>query len=246
MTSTRDRGAPFAPAQGPERGRQVRRLFSEIAPRYDLLNHVLSMNVDRRWRRRAIAELGWEARPDGIYLDACAGTFDLSLELARRPGFTGRVVGSDFALPMLVQGAPKLTGTSVQPVCADALRLPFPDGAFSGATVGFGVRNLADLDRGFAELRRVLRPGARLVVLEFTTPPNALVRGLYQLYFHQVLPRVGRWVSGHPWAYSYLPASVGEFPGPRELADRMRGAGFCEARWRLLTAGIAALHVATA
>jgi demethylmenaquinone methyltransferase / 2-methoxy-6-polyprenyl-1,4-benzoquinol methylase len=246
MTSTRDAPDAFAPAQGAERGRQVRRLFSEIAPRYDLLNHVLSLNVDRGWRRRAVAALGWEARREGVYLDACAGTFDLSLELARRPGFAGRVVGSDFALPMLVQGVPKLRGAPVRPVCADALRLPFPDATFAGATVGFGVRNLADLDRGLAELRRVLASGARLVVLEFTTPPNALVRALYQLYFHQVLPRVGRWVSGHPWAYSYLPASVGEFPAPRELAERMRRAGFADARWRLLTGGIAALHVATA
>jgi len=245
MTSTRDPSGSFAPARGAERGSQVRRLFSEIAPRYDLLNHVLSLNVDRRWRRRAIAALGWEADPSGLYLDACAGTFDLSLELARRPGFAGRVVGSDFALPMLQQGVPKLEGAPVAPVCADALRLPFPDFAFAGATVGFGVRNLADLDRGLAELRRVLKPRARLVVLEFTTPPNPLLRGLYRLYFHQVLPRVGRWVSGHPWAYSYLPASVGEFPGPAELAERMRGAGFGDARWALLTGGIAALHVAT-
>lgn len=246
MTSTRDAPDAFAPARGQERGRQVRRLFSEIAPRYDLLNHVLSLNVDRGWRRRAIRELGWEAHPGGRYLDACAGTFDLSLELARRPGFGGRVVGSDFALPMLVRGAPKLRGAPVAPLCADALRLPFPDGAFDGATVGFGVRNLSDLDRGLGEFRRVLRPGARLIVLEFTTPPNRLLRALYLFYFHQVLPRVGRWVSGHPWAYSYLPASVSEFPGPRELADRMRAAGFREARWSLLSGGIAALHVATA
>lgn len=246
MTSTRDLPDAFAPARGPERGRQVRRLFSEIAPSYDLLNHVLSLNIDRRWRRRAVAELGWEARPDGVYLDACAGTLDLSLELARRAGFAGRVVGSDFALPMLVQGLPKLAGAPVAPLCADALRLPFSSGAFSGATVGFGVRNLSDLDGGLAEFRRVLRPGARLVVLEFTTPPNALLRALYLLYFHQVLPRVGSWVSGHPWAYRYLPASVGEFPAPAELAARMRHAGFAEARWTLLTGGIAALHVATA
>jgi demethylmenaquinone methyltransferase / 2-methoxy-6-polyprenyl-1,4-benzoquinol methylase len=245
MTSTKDLPDAFAPARGPERGRQVRRLFSEIAPSYDLLNHLLSMNIDRRWRRKAVAALGWEGRPGGVYLDACAGTFDLSLELARRPGFTGRVVGSDFALPMLVRGLPKIEGERVTPLCADALTLPFEDGAFAGATVGFGVRNLADLDGGLAELRRVLRPGARLVVLEFTTPPNPLLRAFYLTYFHQVLPRVGSWVSGHPWAYRYLPASVGEFPAPRELAERMRGAGFAETSWTLLTGGIAALHVAT-
>lgn len=248
MTSTHDLPDTFAASQrgGAERGRQVRRLFSEIAPRYDLLNHVLSLNVDRNWRRKAVDALAWKERPAGRFLDACAGTFDLSLELARRPRFRGRVIGSDFALPMLVRGAGKLARAPVSPLCADALRLPFPDASFDGITVGFGVRNLADLDQGFAELRRVLRPGARLVVLEFTTPPNALLRGLYLFYFHRVLPRLGRWVSGHPWAYTYLPASVESFPAPDELAQRLRQAGFERARWSLLTGGIAALHVATA
>src|SRR5690349_5078377 len=152
MTSTQDRPEVFSTPGGQERGRKVRRIFSEIAPRYDLLNHVLSMNVDRGWRRKAVAALGWERNPEGRYLDACAGTFDLSLELARRAGFAGRVVGSDFALPMLVEGLPKLAGAPVLPLCADALRLPFEDASFHGATVGFGVRNLADLDRGLAEL----------------------------------------------------------------------------------------------
>lgn len=250
MTSTHDLPDPFAAPGGPDRGRpnaaNVRRLFSEIAPRYDLLNHVLSLNVDRRWRRKAVDALRWTDRPAGTYLDACAGTFDLSLELAGRSGFAGRVVGSDFALPMLLEGTHKLAGAPVAPLCADALRLPFPDASFDGATVGFGVRNLADLDRGLAELCRVLKPGARLVVLEFTTPPSALLRALYLFYFHQVLPRVGRWVSGHPWAYTYLPQSVGVFPAPEQLAQRMRRAGFRDARWSLLTGGIAALHVGTA
>jgi demethylmenaquinone methyltransferase/2-methoxy-6-polyprenyl-1,4-benzoquinol methylase len=224
---------------------RIRRLFSEIAPRYDLLNHVLSMNLDRHWRRRAVACLGWEGHPDGPYLDACAGTFDLSLELVGQPGFRGRVVGSDFALPMLTEGLPKLADVAVTPVCGDSLRLPFGTDTFRGATVGFGVRNLADLDLGLEELHRVLRVGARLVVLEFTTPPNPLLRQLYLFYLHRVLPLVGRWVSGHPWAYSYLPASVKEFPGPTQLADRMRRAGFRGASWSLLSGGIAALHVAT-
>ena len=231
------------PSKGADREVQVRRIFSEIAPRYDLLNHVLSFNIDRRWRRRAVDRLGWERVPDGTYLDACAGTYDLSLELARRPGFRGRVVASDFARPMLVEGKGKLDGAPVVPLCADTLRLPFADGTFHGATVGFGVRNLADLDRGLAEFRRVLRPGGRLVILEFTTPPNALVRGGYHLYFHRILPVVGRIVSGHPWAYRYLPESVKEFPGPDGLADRMRAAGFDEARWERVTFGIAAIHV---
>lgn len=233
---------PAAPRAGTDREDQVQRIFSEIAPRYDLLNHVLSLNIDRAWRRRAVALLDWERAPQGIFLDACAGTFDLALELAGREGFGGRVVASDFAQPMLVTGSPKLSGTSVAPVCGDSLRLPFPDASFDGATVGFGVRNLSDLPRGLAELRRVLRPGARLVVLEFTTPPNPLVRAGYLFYFHRILPLVGRVVSGHPWAYTYLPESVREFPGPAALERLFAEAGFTATGHRLLTFGIAAIH----
>ncbi len=231
-----------APSQGEDRERQVRTLFSEIAPRYDLLNHVLSLNVDRAWRRRAVDRLGWQRTPEGLYLDACAGTYDLSLELADRDGFQGRVVASDFAQPMLVEGLDKLSASPVAPVCGDTLRLPFPEDTFHGATVGFGVRNLADLERGFREFHRVLRSGGRLVILEFTIPPNRLVRAGYMFYFTRILPLVGRIVSGHPWAYSYLPESVKEFPGPAALADTLRKAGFAEAGYDLLTFGIAAIH----
>lgn len=230
------------PSQGPEREDQVQRIFSEIAPRYDLLNHVLSLNIDRRWRRLAVNRLGWEKNPRGRYLDACAGTFDLSIELARREGFEGSIVASDFARPMLVEGKSKLKGLPVGAVCGDSLRLPFPDASFDGALVAFGVRNLANLDRGLQELQRVLRPGGRLVILEFTEPPNALLRHLYLFYFHRILPVLGRIVSGHPWAYTYLPESVKEFPGPAALASRMREAGFAGAEWKLLNGGIAALH----
>jgi demethylmenaquinone methyltransferase/2-methoxy-6-polyprenyl-1,4-benzoquinol methylase len=230
------------PSQGSDRERQVRRIFSEIAPRYDLLNHVLSLNIDRRWRRGAVDALGWDREPAGTYLDACAGTYDLSLELARREGFRGRVVASDFAAPMLVEGREKLGESRVEPVCGDTLRMPFPDRTFHGATVGFGVRNLADLDRGLAEFHRVLRPGARLVILEFTVPPNPVVRRFYMFYFNRVLPVVGRIVSGHPWAYTYLPESVKEFPGPVRLEGRLKEAGFGSTGHRLLSFGIAALH----
>lgn len=231
------------PSKGRDRERQVRRLFSEIAPRYDLLNHLLSLNVDRGWRRRAIDALDWEASPEGLFLDACAGTYDLSLELARRPKFGGRLVATDFAGPMLVQGLVKLRGKPVSPVCGDTLRLPFPDRVFQGAMVAFGVRNLADVSRGFREFARVLEPGRRLVVLEFTEPPNPALRWLYLFYFRRILPLVGRIVSGHPWAYTYLPESVKEFPDPPALARMMKEAGFVEARYELLTGGIAALHV---
>jgi demethylmenaquinone methyltransferase/2-methoxy-6-polyprenyl-1,4-benzoquinol methylase len=220
----------------------VRRIFSEIAPRYDLLNHVLSLNIDRAWRKATIERLGWERVPEGTYLDACAGTLDMSLALAGRAGFRGRVVASDFAHPMLVQGGSKIDREPVAPVCADSLRLPFGGDAFEGATVGFGVRNLADPRAGLAELRRVLRPGARLVVLEFTMPPNRLMRAGYLFYFRRVLPVVGRIVSGHPWAYTYLPESVSEFPGPEELGALFESVGFRNVGWKLLTGGIAALH----
>ena len=231
-----------APREGAERATQVRRIFSDIAPRYDLLNHVLSLNIDRAWRRAAIARLGWERLPGGTYLDACAGTFDLSLALAVRSGFEGRVVASDFAHPMLVQGADKIAGAPVSAVCGDSLQLPFEDETFDGATVGFGVRNLSDVGAGLAELRRVLRPGARLVVLEFTTPPNRLVRAGYLFYFRRILPLVGRIVSGHPWAYTYLPESVSEFPGPAALSALFGSAGLRGVDWKLLTGGIAAVH----
>ncbi len=241
LTTTRD----AEPASGGARAAQVRRLFSEIAPRYDLLNHVLSLNIDRRWRRRAVRELGWDRDPGGSYLDVCAGTFDLALELAARPGFHGRVVGCDFALPMLAQGTPKIEAAPVEAVCGDTQQLPFATGSFAGATVGFGVRNLSEPLAGFREVHRVLRPGARFVVLEFTVPPGRLMRGAYLLYFNHILPRVGRLVSGHPWAYTYLPRSVEGFPGPDALAGMLRSAGFARVRWFLVTGGIAAIHVAT-
>ena len=231
------------PSEGLGRERQVRRIFSEIAPRYDLLNHLLSLNVDRGWRRRAVDGLDWEGDAEGTYLDACAGTFDLSLELTGRAEFHGKVVASDFALPMLLEGIQKISGSPVIPVCGDSLRLPFPDASFQGAMVAFGVRNLSDLSRGFREFARVLKAGRRLVVLEFTEPPNPILRQLYLIYFRRVLPLVGRVVSGHPWAYTYLPESVREFPDPEELAKLMQGAGFRETRWNLLSGGIAALHV---
>jgi demethylmenaquinone methyltransferase/2-methoxy-6-polyprenyl-1,4-benzoquinol methylase len=232
------------PSTGADREVQVQRIFSEIAPRYDLLNHVLSVGIDRRWRRRAVSSLGWERAPAGRYLDACAGTYDLSLELTDRDGFRGDVVASDFAWPMLAEGLGKIGAFPVRPVCGDTLRLPFPDGVFDGAMVGFGVRNLSDLPAGLAELRRVLRPSARLVVLEFTLPPNPAIRTLYSFYFRRILPVIGRVVSGHPWAYTYLPESVKEFPGPGDLAALMVDAGFARASYRLITSGIAAIHVA--
>ena len=233
------------PDRGEGRGRQLRTIFSEIASRYDLLNHLLSLNVDRRWRRQAVDALGpFEEPSSHTVLDACAGTLDMSLELVTRPGFRGRVVALDFARPMLVEGRTKLSTHPVSPVCGNSLNLPFADAVFHSVMVAFGVRNLSDLDDGFHELLRILRPGGKLVILEFTTPPNPLLRHLYLFYFHRILPVIGRLVSGHPWAYSYLPESVRGFPAPAPLAERLRTAGFDDVEWSYLTGGMAAIHLA--
>jgi len=221
----------------------VRRIFSEIAPRYDLLNHVLSLNIDRGWRRAALADLGWRNRPDGTYLDLCAGTLDVGAMLARTDGFRGRVLGADFAEPMLKKGIGKADASKLTPVAADALSLPVRDASMAGAIVAFGARNLTDLGEGLAEVHRVLLPGARFVILEFSTPPSALVRAAYRAYSHHVLPTIGRLMSGHPTAYQYLPESVDSFPEADKLADQLRSAGFINVRWRHLTFGVVAIHV---
>lgn len=235
--------ARAAAAGGDGKRAYVQQMFSDIAPRYDLLNRVLSARIDRRWRRVAIAELAWTRAPAGRYLDLCAGTLDVGVQLAATRGFSGSVLAADFAEPMLRAGQRKVRARAVRPVVADALDLPLADGSADGAIVAFGIRNLADLDAGLRETYRVLAPGARFVILEFSTPRARVVRGAYHAYFHHVLPLVGRAVSGHPTAYSYLPESVDRFPETDALADRMRAAGFTDVRWRRLTFGIAALHV---
>jgi demethylmenaquinone methyltransferase/2-methoxy-6-polyprenyl-1,4-benzoquinol methylase len=221
----------------------VRSMFTAIAPRYDFLNHLLSLNVDRRWRRAAVARLGWEARRDGAYLDLCAGTLDLAATLARAPGFSGSVIGADFVVPMLERGRGK--APRARPVAADALELPFADAQFDGAMVAFGIRNLADLDAGLREAARVLKPGARFVVLEFTTPVSAPLRALYLFYFRRLLPAIGRAVSKHRDAYTYLPESVLDFPDPDALATRLGAAGFRDVGFELVTGGICAIHHGT-
>lgn len=231
-----------AAAGGDEKRAYVQRIFSQIAPRYDLLNHLLSFNIDKAWRRRAIASLNWERAPNGTYVDLCAGTLDVAAELAARPGFSGQVIGADFAEPMLRAGVGKASREVVTPVVADALDLPLPDGSASGAIVAFGIRNVTRLDAALREIYRVLAPGARFVILEFTTPRSALVRAGYHLYFHQVLPRIGALVSGHRTAYAYLPRSVANFPIEEDLAARFRSAGFADVQWRTLTFGVAAIH----
>ena len=221
---------------------RIRRMFGNIAPSYDLLNHLLSLNIDRGWRRKAIAELRLERKPRGRYLDLCAGTLDVSQMLASTRGFDGSVVAADFAEPMLRAGVTKVSSLPVSPVTADALRLPIESGSMSGAIVAFGIRNVADLDAGLREVHRVLEPGARFVILEFSTPRSPLINTAYQLYFNHVLPTIGGVISGHPSAYKYLPKSVANFPVAEDLAQRMRAAGFNAVSWRQLTLGIAAIH----
>jgi len=243
--TTDERRAEAAAEGGAEKREYVRATFNQIAPRYDLLNHLLSFNVDRRWRRRALRALEWTRAPRGIYLDLCAGTLDVGAQLAGERAFDGFIIGADFAPSMLHAGAGKAPRTRLAPVAADAQQLPIPDGSMDGAIVAFGIRNVASLDVALREVHRVLRVGARFVILEFSTPRFAPVRWGYHLYFHHVLPFIGGVISGHRSAYRYLPRSVANFPPERELAARMIAAGFEQVHWESLTLGVAAVHVGT-
>ncbi|MCC7195527.1 MAG: ubiquinone/menaquinone biosynthesis methyltransferase [Gemmatimonadaceae bacterium] len=242
-TETERSAAREAAAGGSAKRAYVQRMFSDIAPSYDMLNRVLSMGVDRSWRREAVRALNWARRRDGLYLDLCAGTLDVSALLASRRGFGGRVLAADFAEPMLRSGRGKGPAGRIFPVVADALTLPVADGSCDGALVAFGIRNVTDLGAALREVLRALSPGSRFVILEFSTPSSSPMRALYHFYFHHVLPMIGRTVSGHPTAYQYLPESVAHFPEGAVLADRMRSAGYVNVSWRPLTMGIAALHV---
>lgn len=231
-----------AAAGGSEKPFYVRKIFSDIAPSYDLLNHLLSFNIDRCWRAKALKQIGVENDPEGVYLDLCAGTLDVSAQLARYKGFKGHIVGADFAEPMLRNGIKKVPRPVLSAVTADALQLPLADSSVSGAIVAFGIRNVASLDESLREVNRVLKPKGRFIILEFTTPRNPVFRRLYELYFHRILPLIGGMISGHKTAYAYLPKSVAHFPGEPELADRMRKANFTNVSWRTLSFGIAAIH----
>ncbi len=231
-------------ATAAEKRTYVKQMFTAIAPRYDLLNHLLSLNIDKRWRHAAVKRLDWERAPSGVYLDLCAGTLDLAAELASRPKFEGQVVGADFVVEMLALGRDK--ADRVRAVGADALALPFPAAHFDGCTVGFGIRNLTDIRAGLHEIARVLRPGGRLVVLEFSTPTTWPVRSLYLFYFKHLLPLIGQMISRHSSAYSYLPDSVAGFPDSGHFKQHLSSEGFHNVGDRTLTLGIATLYWGTA
>lgn len=221
----------------------VRAMFTRVAPRYDLLNHLLSFNQDRRWRAGTLERLAPLLRGSGVrVLDLCCGTGDLLVALqaaCRRP-----VLGCDFSRAMLAQARRKIPhGTLLE---ADALRLPMADASLDLITIAFGFRNLADYRAGLAEMRRVLQPGGTLAILEFSQPPNRLWAAFYGFYSRRVLPLVGGLISGDPSAYRYLPASVRRFPSPEELADEMRRAGFSEVSFELMSWGMVALHLGRA
>ena len=238
-----DEAARAAAAGHADKRAYVRGMFGAIAPRYDFLNRLLSWRLDRRWRRRAIASLNVGRSPSGRYLDLCAGTLDIAASLARSRGFSGSVIGADFAEPMLRAGLDKVRGTSAMPLAADALALPLADRSCAGAIVGFGIRNVVSLDAALVEVLRVLEPGARFVILEFSTPRQRLFRAAYNAYTRGVLPRVGALISGHRSAYSYLPYSIEQFPGADALAARMRDAGYRNVSWEPLMFGAVAIHV---
>lgn len=245
-------GAAPEGAPDPEAAaRAVREMFTSIAPRYDLLNHVLSFNVDRLWWRRTARTFAHIlAQPDARILDLCCGTGDMTFALRKQAGKnTLQVLGADFSRAMLQRARskslekPLQNGTPVIPrwIEADALCVPFPDQHFNLVTSAFGFRNLADYDGGLREIARLLRPGGECGILDFSEP-NGFIGHLYRLYFKQVLPRVGTVLSGVRGPYVYLPNSVERFPQPSEMLDRMRGAGFREATWTPYTFGIAGLY----
>jgi demethylmenaquinone methyltransferase/2-methoxy-6-polyprenyl-1,4-benzoquinol methylase len=219
-------------------------MFDRIAGVYDLMNSAMTAGLHHQWRQRAVdrAEVG----PGSDALDICCGTGDLALELRRRIGPDGRVVGSDFSEPML-ELARRKSGEEGLPVefgWADALDLPYGDASFDAVTIGFGARNLADLEKGLSEMARVLRPGGRLVILEITRPQREPLSSFYSLWFDRLVPVIGS-LAGDPDAYSYLPNSVRTFPEPQRLAAMMDAAGFTAIRWLLLAGGIIAVHSGT-
>ena len=248
MSENKSTAVGAAPEGARDQGsaaRAVRDMFTSIAPRYDLLNHVLSFNVDRMWwRRTARAFRHTLSRADARVLDLCCGTGDMAFALRRQAGKRGAsILGADFSHAMLQRAMAKSSVLQSAPewIEADALNLPFPEAHFDLVTSAFGFRNLADYDGGLREIFRVLGPGGECGILDFGEP-KGLLGAAYRIYFKQVLPRVGTMISGVRGPYAYLPASVERFPAPEEMLMRMRKAGFTEVSWTPYTFGIAGLY----
>lgn len=224
--------------------RKVREMFTQIAPRYDLLNHLLSLQLDRVWRARTAWKLrAILDRPDAVVLDLCCGTGDLAFALKKRG--KARVIGADFAHTMLLRANAKSAadlGGAVPFLESDALRLPFADASFDLVTAAFGFRNLANYEAGLLEVQRVLKPGGTIGILEFAEPPAGFFGDFYRWYFRKVLPKIGGAVSGAAAAYKYLPSSVARFFRPEELCELMRGVGFQKVEAAVWTGGTVALH----
>ncbi|MFG0291113.1 MAG: bifunctional demethylmenaquinone methyltransferase/2-methoxy-6-polyprenyl-1,4-benzoquinol methylase UbiE [Rhodopirellula sp. JB044] len=253
-----DRDAPSGRTAAPpldKSGKRVREMFRQIAPRYDAMNHLLSLNIDKWWRRKAVDRLTIQG--DAPILDMCCGTGDLAIEIANRAGSDVRVIGSDFCHAMLEIARDKeasrvidTSGGAGRPTIpffeADSMQLPFTDDRFQCVTVAFGLRNIVDTDQGIREMVRVCRPGGQVMVLEFSQPTLPVLKQLYGFYFRAILPKVGQWLARNDKsAYEYLPASVGQFPCGEALASRLRDAGLDSVEFHPLTLGVATIYIGT-
>jgi demethylmenaquinone methyltransferase / 2-methoxy-6-polyprenyl-1,4-benzoquinol methylase len=254
VTNNAARGArPEGAHTEAEASRKVREMFTQIAPSYDALNHILSLQLDRLWRARTARRLRpILERKDALVLDLCCGTGDLALAL--RDAGKARIIGADFAHTMLVRAFRKSivgrshSGMPAPPPLplaeADALRLPFADSSFDLVTTAFGFRNLANYEAGLREIQRILKPGGTIAILEFAEPPDNPLGHLYRWYFRRILPRIGAWLSGDSSAYTYLPKSVSRFFRPRELSALMSAVGYQSPAYKVWTIGTVALHTA--
>jgi demethylmenaquinone methyltransferase/2-methoxy-6-polyprenyl-1,4-benzoquinol methylase len=249
MTSASQRGLPGTRPEGAsdeaEVAAHVREMFGRIAPRYDLLNHLLSLDIDKLWRRRVARTFSAVLHDaNARALDLCCGTGDLAFAFRREAPTGAQIIGSDFAPEMLVRARAKAApaGAAVEFVEADALRLPFADGSFDLVSCAFGFRNLANYERGLQEIRRVLKAGGAAGILEFAEPPGKVFGAFYRFYFRHVLPLLGELISGNASAYKYLPSSVGKFPPPEALKSLFERAGFADVQFERWTGGIVTLH----
>lgn len=222
----------------------VKKMFDNIAPDYDKLNHILSLNIDKNWRKKAVRELADEARPLNV-LDVACGTGDFTIEIARKVPHGSTVVGVDISDGMIAVGLEKLAKLGIDAALevADCEALPYEDNTFDRISVGFGVRNFEHLELGLSEMYRVLAPGGKLVILELSVPSNAFIRWCYKLYFLKILPFIGGLVSGDRSAYEYLPASVLRFPAPDKFMSIMKSAGFDVVEHRAMTLGVCRMYI---